>query len=75
VTLGPGIAPNDLQLLPTNPNLGSLRIVLKGTNDTFDCDYILNPGNKNDREKSVFRFYDGTKVKLTDLLKAAGIGS
>jgi hypothetical protein len=70
---GPGIVPGDLQLFETNPNRGSLRIVLKGTNDVFACNDILNLGNKDRRDSSVFRFYDGTDVKLTDLLEASGI--
>ncbi len=75
INFGPGIGPNDLQLVATNPRRGRLRIVLKATNDALECDDILNPAHKHFREVTVLRFYDGNKVKLTDMLKAAGISS
>jgi hypothetical protein len=64
VRLGPGIVATDLRLSQVDPV--SLRITLKGTDDSLVCGGLWG----NSVERSVVMFYDGSRMKLADLLKA-----
>ena len=66
-SFGPGISLEYLQFSRTD--VGDLRIEIKHTEDALICRGFLHPAGVRFRESGTFRFYDGTTVKFSDLMK------
>lgn len=71
VTIGPGIAPSDLELTYFKEN--SFRMAIKGTGDVLVCAGFYTPSSRDLAHKTVFRFYDANRWSFEDIDKRVNL--